>query len=192
MSVFGVLAADNKVAASRLGTKTVMDWLQDRFSDIRGIDRWFCATTEDLRRSLMRVADRCDETLAVSGAAGADCRLWLPTLRAMPQFRTVDVLLLLNAACPFIPGPKIEECVFRAERTALACLARTASVCEWDGKFALWTDRPADVCGLAHNRTLPSKPNNMTVVPLSMKASLRVSEPEQLVMASALIGAGKA
>lgn len=179
---------------SWLGHMPIMNWSLAELTEVRGIDRIVCVAAPavaDRARKLLGKEDidvvNLPRELADAKAAVVD--RWL-TAADGPAF-DADTLVVTTATSPFLKAPRIEACV-RAVNKGQCTHAQPAREVSLSGTTVRKVKGAEAVESVrVFKVNVPAEQVAVRNVPVSMIESLDIDQPDEFVLADALVAADK-
>lgn len=185
------LLVDSPRVFAWLGHLPIMTWTATNLAEVRGVDRIVCVATADTADRARKLLDPEVEVVRLPkelvGAKPGEFDRWLTA--ATGPACDADVVVAVRPTSPFLPAAKIEACVaaVRRGRCSVAQPAQAVNVVVATRK----TPAPAAVESVrVFAVKVPAEPKLHTVR-VSMIEALDVTDPDQFVMADALVTANK-
>jgi 2-C-methyl-D-erythritol 4-phosphate cytidylyltransferase len=170
-----------------------MNWSVAQLTEVRGIDRIVCVVTADLAERAAKLLSKEEIDIVVLPKQLLDAKdavidKWL-TAADGPAY-DADTVAVSTASSPFLQASTIEACVRAVNRgKCTTCQpARDTSVVNSTRKVkALEAVESVRVFKV----NVPAEGVRLSTVPVSMIQSLDINQPDEFVMADALVAADK-
>lgn len=179
---------------SWLGHMPIMNWSLAELTEVRGIDRIVCAAAPavaDRARKLLGKDDIevVDMPRDLADAKPAVLDKWLTAANG-PAF-DADTLVVTTASSPFLKAPRVEACVRAVNKGQCthAQLAREVSLSGTTARRVKGAEVVESVRVFRVN--VPAEQVAVRTVPVSMIESLDINQPDEFVLADALVAADK-
>lgn len=179
---------------SFLGHMPVMNWSLAELTEVRGIDRIVCvaaAAVADRARKLLGKEDIEVVTLPKDLLDAKDQVVdkWLTAANG-PAF-DADTLVVSKASSPFLKAPRIEACV-RAVNKGQCTHAQPSREVSLTGTGVRKTKAAEAVESVrVFKVNVPAEQVTSRAVPVSLIESLDIEQPDEFVLADALVAADK-
>ncbi len=179
-----------------LGHMPMMNWALDQLNQVRGVDTIVCVASPELVAQAKRLlSEEGIEVIglpkAVNEGKEAVLDAWLTAAGNVAG--EADYVVLVRPTAPLMPAAKIEACLstVRRKKCAACVPARPVTIVS-NGNRAKFQESAETVRAFAVKPPVElSAAKRIATVPVSLLESLDVDDPDEYVMVSALVDAGK-
>jgi 2-C-methyl-D-erythritol 4-phosphate cytidylyltransferase len=178
---------------SWLGHMPIVTWALTQMTEVRGVDRVVCVVTPALAERTRKLVSALGVEVVALPKALVDApdgvlEKWL-TSAAGPAFDAA-VVVLSRPTSPFLPAGKIEACVSQVRRQKVAvCQPARPAVVVTAGRKT--TTRQTVESVKVFRVAVPKEQVTVGTVPVSLLESLDVRDPDEYILADAVVAAQK-
>lgn len=196
MKTVAVIVVKSAKVFHWLGHMPMMNWALDQLHQVRGVDQIVCVAAPELFAQAKRLlVDEGITVVAIPKAVheGKEAVLdaWLTAAGNVAG--EADYVVLVRPTTPYMPAAKMEACLstVRRKKCASCVPARPVTVVA-NGNRAKFQESAESVRAFAVKPPieLPAT-KRIATVPVSLLESLDADDPDEFVMVSALVDAGK-
>lgn len=184
---------------SWLGSRRAIQWVFDRLSEVRGVDRVVCVTTPELAKAVDGILSDDVSVFSTPAGVSSSAGEMLGWACSDGPAKDYNSALMVSASAPFLSSGRMEECLelVRSGKSVTARPVRTIRVIDRHGdgcdSASATAIQPAGLVALRPEKFAGSCddwPKDFVGVEVGFIESIDVKDDEQLAVAQAVADNG--